>query len=408
MTKLLVLSLITGAIVICGNASYSVNADTITPENTGVYEEVDEEGDEDYEEDPKARLFPDLQNHWAKTLVWWAIGSQFMVGYEDGSFRPDQSITEAEFLKLYYLSYGYPKATSFGEEWTAAPYRMAKMWKHPVTGLQYQVARFTPITRMNAARLVASGLGVNYNEVDSVIYLLGNELLPLPNEPTLAGFRGNVPLTRVEAIEWMRMLKLKGVYTVSPRPEERSERKLLPPLPEQGTGLKDFETFPVSDRDFGIADSGRNLFIDFGSSRGLVEKHYGDSTGQDVFNYEMYNEISVHYDTAGRLDSWKIDTDVEKGGPIRTGTFGNIRPGVSTMADVLKAYGTYVAVSNNYGIVVSYWFENNDGVYEPRLSPFEIENMENGFCIGFGIDKQSLKVESILISTAQQAQYPRD
>lgn len=78
------------------------------------------------------------------------------------------------------------------------------------------------------------------------------------------------------------------------------------------------------------------------------------------------------------------------------------------MEDVLKAYGTYVAVDNEYGIIVSYWFENKGGVYEPRLSPFEMDNMEGGFYIGFIIDKQSLKVQTILISTAQQAMNPTD
>ncbi|WP_234530250.1 S-layer homology domain-containing protein [Paenibacillus pseudetheri] len=356
MTKIWVLSLIAGTIMICGNVSYGVNAGKITYEDTGAYGDVDEDAEENLE----SPLFPDVQGHWAEPLVRWAISNQWMVGYEDGSFRPDQSITEAEFLKLYYLSFGYPKATSISEEWTAAPYRMAKWWNHPVTGLQYQVARSTPITRMAAARLVASGLGVNYNDADSVVFLLGNALLPLPEEPALVGFKGNLPLTRAEAIQWMRMLKLKGVYTVTTRPEERSDRNLLPPLPEQGTGLKDFEAVPVTDRDFGIADSERNLIIDFGSSRWLVEEHYGDSTGQDVFNNEMYKEIYVHYDKAGRLNSWKIDTDIESGELKHIGTLGNIRPGVSTLADVLEEYGTYVAVGGDYGIIASYWFENKD------------------------------------------------
>ncbi|OMD33604.1 S-layer homology domain-containing protein [Paenibacillus odorifer] len=402
--KLLVLGLISGTIVTCGNVSYRVHADTTTYENTETYEEVDE----DVEEDPGSSLFTDIQGHWSEPWVRWALDNQLMVGYDDGSFRPDQPITEAEFLKLFYLSFGYPKATSIGEEWTAAPYRMAKWWNHPVTGLQYPVARSAPITRMAAARLVASGLGMNYNDTDSVVYLLGNSLLPLPGEPTLVGFRGNLPLTRAEAIQWMRMLKLKGIYTVNSRPEGRSDRSHLPSLPEQGTGLKDFIAVPVTDRDFGIADSGRNLFIDFGSSRMLVGEHYGDSTGQDVFNNEMYKEVSVHYDTEGRLNTWKIDKDNERIDPIHIGTLNNIRPGISTLEDVLKAYGTYVAVDNEYGIIVSYWFENKGGVYEPRLSPFEMDNMEGGFYIGFIIDKQSLKVQTILISTAQQAMNPTD
>lgn len=91
--KLLVLGLISGTIVTCGNVSYRVHAETTTYENTGTYEEVEEDG----EEDPASSLFTDIQGHWSEPWVRWALGNQLMVGYDDGSFRPDQPITEAEF-----------------------------------------------------------------------------------------------------------------------------------------------------------------------------------------------------------------------------------------------------------------------------------------------------------------------
>ena len=395
--QLLAASLIAGTIVGGVSPDYTVRADS------GAYEEMTEED----ETGTEAPLFSDIAGHWSEEWVRWAVISRYAVGYSDGTFRPDQFITEAEFLKLFYLALGYPKATIFSEEWTAASYRMAKNWKHQVPGLLEPEAKFAPITRQTAARIIASALGKNYNDTDSIVYLLGNNLLPLPDEPTIEGFKGNEPLTRAETLEWVRMLRLKGIYTVEPRPQEPSDRELLPALPEKGTGLKDFTAVPVDERDFGVADSAGTFIMGWGSPRSLVEQKYGVSTGQDVFNNEMYKDIYIHYDAAGKMDLWQATTALETGEPALTGTLHNIRPGISTLADVLAAYGTYADANSRFGVAINYIFEKKDGKYIPRLSPYELDNIDDGILIGFLFDDESLKVKVVMISSVRQAMYPQ-
>src|SRR5690606_10476667 len=52
-------------------------------------------------EQTKAELsFTDLSSHWAKNAITNAVATGIATGYPDGSFKPDQYITRAEFTKL--------------------------------------------------------------------------------------------------------------------------------------------------------------------------------------------------------------------------------------------------------------------------------------------------------------------
>ncbi|MUG69529.1 S-layer homology domain-containing protein [Paenibacillus validus] len=42
----------------------------------------------------------DIQNHWGKEAIEGAIHTGYVDGYEDGTFRPDQNVSRAEFLKM--------------------------------------------------------------------------------------------------------------------------------------------------------------------------------------------------------------------------------------------------------------------------------------------------------------------
>ena len=47
--------------------------------------------------------FNDTKDHWANDNIVWAFESGFVNGYEDGSFRPDNNITKAEFYKILVM-----------------------------------------------------------------------------------------------------------------------------------------------------------------------------------------------------------------------------------------------------------------------------------------------------------------
>lgn len=66
--------------------------------------------------------FSDTQNHWSEQMVNEFEKSGFVQGYEDGTFRPDNDITKAEFCKVVNSYMGY----DVSGDWQSANVDMAK------------------------------------------------------------------------------------------------------------------------------------------------------------------------------------------------------------------------------------------------------------------------------------------
>src|SRR5450830_659315 len=49
----------------------------------------------------------DISNHWAKNTIQSWVDKGFIDGYPDGSFKPDNNISRAEFITLVNKAYGY-------------------------------------------------------------------------------------------------------------------------------------------------------------------------------------------------------------------------------------------------------------------------------------------------------------
>src|SRR5450830_653727 len=49
----------------------------------------------------------DIQGHWAEQTISKWVDSGYISGYPDGTFKPDNSITRAEFITLVNKAYGY-------------------------------------------------------------------------------------------------------------------------------------------------------------------------------------------------------------------------------------------------------------------------------------------------------------
>lgn len=54
----------------------------------------------DANEVKSSTVFSDIEGHWAKEWIINAVNLGFVSGYEDGTFKPDRTITRAEFSKL--------------------------------------------------------------------------------------------------------------------------------------------------------------------------------------------------------------------------------------------------------------------------------------------------------------------
>lgn len=56
-----------------------------------------------------AKTSEDYTNHWAEAQIIQAIEAGFVSGYPDGTFRPDNSITRAEFMRIINKSFDFVK-----------------------------------------------------------------------------------------------------------------------------------------------------------------------------------------------------------------------------------------------------------------------------------------------------------
>ena len=61
-------------------------------------------------------IFNDLDNHWAKDVIYEMATNGTISGYEDGSFNPNKEISVAEFLKILIVEEDY-KLNTTGNRW---------------------------------------------------------------------------------------------------------------------------------------------------------------------------------------------------------------------------------------------------------------------------------------------------
>lgn len=66
-----------------------------------------------------AVTFSDTQGHWAENYIYQTAGVGLIHGYPDGTFRPDQTITRAEFITILAQfgqgEIGYAESRAFKE-----------------------------------------------------------------------------------------------------------------------------------------------------------------------------------------------------------------------------------------------------------------------------------------------------
>lgn len=67
---------------------------------------------------PVLKTFGDIGNHWGKAAIEWAVSQGITDGFEDNTFRPDETLTRAQFVKLVVAALKLPvTGTISGSDW---------------------------------------------------------------------------------------------------------------------------------------------------------------------------------------------------------------------------------------------------------------------------------------------------
>jgi len=173
-------------------------------------------------------------NHWARGVINWGVDQHIVVGYPDGTFRPAQHVTEAEFLTMLVRAYK-PQLPQIAQKrhWADEIYAFSQRMNYPLEGYTDIKKRAWIIDRERVAEIIAGAYGYNYSGRDAIHFLLAKGIArgKDPNEISIEGYKGNDPLTRAEAVAFVQRVLESGLKELQPRPAQPSDPSLLPPLP---------------------------------------------------------------------------------------------------------------------------------------------------------------------------------
>lgn len=116
--------------------------------------------------------FSDISGHWAEDSVNLATDKGYVNGYEDGTFRPDQTVTRAEFVKMIDVALGVSvKGVTEGSEWYL-PYVNAAVGAGIHQWTDFNAGTWnTPITRHEMARMAVRASGIEVDEESLTAYM---------------------------------------------------------------------------------------------------------------------------------------------------------------------------------------------------------------------------------------------
>lgn len=186
---------------------------------------------------PVATYAADYDNHWAQsTIAKWAE-KEVIKGYEDGTFKPNNHVTRAEFASIMVRVFGLTDtvdAKAFNDVKTNKWYA-SDVAKITAAGMMngYEDNTFKPeqtVTREEAAAimtrayaLVAKEGTLNFKDASSIANWAKADVTTLVTNGYISGdqannFRPKAPLTRAEALTMINnvttaFINAPGVYT---------------------------------------------------------------------------------------------------------------------------------------------------------------------------------------------------
>jgi hypothetical protein len=149
----------------------------ITETEEGIEIEImGDDDDDDGEADVMVIAISDINDHWAKDYIVDLLVTGAVSGYDDGTFRPDAAVTRAEFVKMIIGAFGYEVQESVSESnftdvdadaWFA-PYTEAARDAQIAEG--YDDGTFRPgntVNRAEAMKMFMSAAGVDVSDAPS-------------------------------------------------------------------------------------------------------------------------------------------------------------------------------------------------------------------------------------------------
>jgi hypothetical protein len=285
--------------------------------------------------------FTDISSgYWGAAAIQWAYDNQVVTGYPDGSFKPEQKVSQSEFLAMLIRTYQPADLINDPtEEWDSSYNRYALMNGWLKNGWMAGDPPIDPSveSRGKVAKLLTNASGRNYNINDSIQYLLDSGLSQGQTEKSIKGYNKDANLNRAEAVTFIKNVKskLEMLYR-SPLKEEvynKISLKLTPAenwklviaqdeeAPEISYSIMSFSSpsqgytevnqteFPIQGKllkqngkglTIGIEKKQENGFVKVGTKEALFTNEAIDSSielndGEGLYRIVIYTDADVHH-----------------------------------------------------------------------------------------------------------------
>lgn len=156
--------------------------------------------------------FTDVNSeYWAYTEINWGIGQGLVFGYDDGSFRPSELATQAQFMAILTRFAGEELNESLSEDhWADVHYDYLSERNFPIVESATHGERNQPIRRGDIARVLSAYMGKDLHETEAIAYLYEKDLSTgRDGNQTIEGFGADDHLNRAQLVTFMyRMAEL--------------------------------------------------------------------------------------------------------------------------------------------------------------------------------------------------------
>ncbi|WP_339169182.1 YDG domain-containing protein [Paenibacillus sp. FSL R5-0341] len=160
----------------------------------------------------------DIEGNWAESQITKWIDKGFIHGYEDGSFKPNNTITRAEFFSLVNRSYGFTETASVSfKDVTSSNWAYAEVSKAVKAGYikgyrDGTIGANKPISRQEVAVIIndlldlsnETSTGEHFTDSSAIASWAKNSVDATVAKGILQGydnnFNPNKPITRAEAV----------------------------------------------------------------------------------------------------------------------------------------------------------------------------------------------------------------
>ncbi|MBP1156909.1 MULTISPECIES: CAP-associated domain-containing protein [unclassified Paenibacillus] len=283
--------------------------------------------------------FKDTSRHWSSKAVTWAADNGIVNGYEDGTFRPDQVVSEPEFLAMLLRAYPETAVSTAGPgaAWYEPYYNYAWGQQWPVLNN----ANRSLYNRGYVARLIAATQNGTMGLNDSIRYLLDQGLSQGKTAATIEGYKAVDKLTRAEAVQFILNMK-QNSFRLHAAPAQSK-----PSIPAAANAA-------ISVKGIAIGDTVDSVTEKLGAPARKDASEYGFHWYIYNQDYNDYAQIGISGNKVVALYSpsanWRTDRGIADG---------------SGKAEVDKQYGTPVSfiLKGNTRFMTNYG-KGEHGTYE--------------------------------------------